>query len=200
MLRAFGAGPPPSAQTPPAARTTRSPPRSSPPWQPASGSSVRNATPGLRITGSLWQKRPGQRRFPSPPLGGEGGRIAERWEGEVRNGKRSGIPHLTPALSAPQWTMRAESESGGRRNLSAPTRPFRPNSALRLVRRAQPQAPERSRAPRPGGIDVGDDAHAGQSALVEHISAQQWQLPSRSVAPVAALADRVKCRRFARPP
>jgi type II secretory pathway predicted ATPase ExeA len=31
------------------------------------------------------------------------GPSAKRWEGEVGAGKRSGIPHLTPALSAPQW-------------------------------------------------------------------------------------------------
>ena len=31
------------------------------------------------------------------------GPIAERWEGEVGvTGERSGIPHLTPALSAPK--------------------------------------------------------------------------------------------------
>jgi hypothetical protein len=41
--------------------------------------------------------------FPSPPVRGEReGPIAERWEGEVGVGKRSGIPHLTPALSAPE--------------------------------------------------------------------------------------------------
>src|SRR5205809_3641327 len=40
--------------------------------------------------------------FPSPPFRAEReGPIAERWEGEVGNGKRSGIPHLTPTLSAP---------------------------------------------------------------------------------------------------
>ena len=33
--------------------------------------------------------------------GGEGGPIAERWEGEVGICRRSGIPHLTPTLSAP---------------------------------------------------------------------------------------------------
>src|SRR5437762_1188982 len=41
---------------------------------------------------------------PSPPFRGEReGPIAERWEGEVGGiGERSGIPHLTPALSAPE--------------------------------------------------------------------------------------------------
>ena len=39
------------------------------------------------------------RHLPSPPFRGE----REAWEGEVgRHGKRSGIPHLTPALSAPK--------------------------------------------------------------------------------------------------
>ena len=43
-------------------------------------------------------------KFSSPPLRGEReGPIAERWEGEVGvAGERSGIPHLTPALSAPR--------------------------------------------------------------------------------------------------
>jgi hypothetical protein len=41
-------------------------------------------------------------KFPSPPLRGEReGPIAERWEGEVGIGTGSGIPHLTPILSAP---------------------------------------------------------------------------------------------------
>ncbi len=45
-------------------------------------------------------------KYPSPPFRGEReGPSAERWEGEVGTGDRSGIPHLTPALSAPQWTM-----------------------------------------------------------------------------------------------
>src|SRR5712691_12706350 len=40
--------------------------------------------------------------LPSPPFRGEReGPIAERWEGEVGIAERSGIPHLTPALSAP---------------------------------------------------------------------------------------------------
>ena len=40
---------------------------------------------------------------PSPPFGGEReGPSAERWEGEVGIGNRSGIPHLTPTLSAPR--------------------------------------------------------------------------------------------------
>jgi cobyrinic acid a,c-diamide synthase len=40
---------------------------------------------------------------PSPPFRGEReGPIAQRWEGEVGVGGRSGIPHLTPALSVPR--------------------------------------------------------------------------------------------------
>ena len=40
---------------------------------------------------------------PSPPFRGEReGPTAQRWDGEVGAGKRSGIPHLTPALSAPR--------------------------------------------------------------------------------------------------
>ncbi len=40
---------------------------------------------------------------PSPPARGEReGPIAQRWEGEVGAGERSGIPHLTPTLSAPK--------------------------------------------------------------------------------------------------
>ncbi len=44
------------------------------------------------------------RHLPSPPFRGEReGPTPEAWEGEVgRHGKRSGIPHLTPALSAPK--------------------------------------------------------------------------------------------------
>ncbi len=41
--------------------------------------------------------------FPSPPFRGEReGPSAKRWEGEVGVGARSGIPHLTPTLSAPK--------------------------------------------------------------------------------------------------
>src|SRR5258708_5991818 len=40
--------------------------------------------------------------FPSPPFRGEReGPGAERWEGEVGLGERSGIPSLTPTLSTP---------------------------------------------------------------------------------------------------
>jgi hypothetical protein len=44
------------------------------------------------------------RHLPSPPFRGEReGPTPEAWEGEVgRHGKRSGIPHLIPALSAPK--------------------------------------------------------------------------------------------------
>src|SRR6266852_5231683 len=44
--------------------------------------------------------------LPQNPLsalqGEREGPIAERWEGEVGVGRRSGIPHLTPTLSAPK--------------------------------------------------------------------------------------------------
>src|SRR5260370_23624446 len=39
---------------------------------------------------------------PSPPFRGEReGPAPKAWEGEVGTGRRSGIPHLTPTLSAP---------------------------------------------------------------------------------------------------
>ncbi len=48
------------------------------------------------------EEMPANPSFPSPPLRGEReGPIAEQWEGEVGGGERSGIPHLTPTLSAP---------------------------------------------------------------------------------------------------
>ena len=41
-------------------------------------------------------------KYPSPPFRAEReGPSAKRWEGEVGVGERSGIPHLTPTLSAP---------------------------------------------------------------------------------------------------
>src|SRR5437016_13208220 len=42
-------------------------------------------------------------KSPSPPFRGEreGPNRDSDWEGEVGRGERSGIPHLTPALSAP---------------------------------------------------------------------------------------------------
>jgi hypothetical protein len=45
-------------------------------------------------------------KYPSPPFRAEReGPSAKRWEGEVGFiRKRSGIPHLTSTLSAPQWT------------------------------------------------------------------------------------------------
>ena len=43
------------------------------------------------------------RNDPSPPFRGEReGPAPKAWEGEVGIGKRSGIPHLTPTLSAPE--------------------------------------------------------------------------------------------------
>ena len=43
-------------------------------------------------------------KYPSPTFRGEReGASAQRWEGEVSViGKRSGVPHLTPTLSAPR--------------------------------------------------------------------------------------------------
>src|SRR5437773_1767935 len=59
---------------------------------------------------------------PSPPFRGEReGPIAQQWEGEVGVGRRSGIPHLTPSLSAPQWTM-----AGGEREVQ---RHIHPNTS-----------------------------------------------------------------------
>ena len=44
-------------------------------------------------------------KIPSSPFRAEReGPIAQRWEGEVGAGDRSGTPHLTPTLSAPQRT------------------------------------------------------------------------------------------------
>jgi hypothetical protein len=42
---------------------------------------------------------------PSPPFRGEreGPNRDSDWEGEVGLGECSGIPHLTPTLSAPPW-------------------------------------------------------------------------------------------------
>src|SRR5438876_11480435 len=67
--------------------------------------------------------------YPSPPRGGEAGPIAERWEGEVgvdrtagvspacrpEAGGPSGIPHLTPTLSAPKGGegVRCSANRGG---------------------------------------------------------------------------------------
>jgi hypothetical protein len=41
--------------------------------------------------------------------------MPEAWEGEVGVGKRSGIPNLTPTLSAPQWTKAGGEGVGLRR-------------------------------------------------------------------------------------
>jgi len=49
-------------------------------------------------------------KSPSPPFRGESeGPAAKPWEGEVGAGSRSGIPHLTPTLSAPEG---GEGETG----------------------------------------------------------------------------------------
>src|SRR5690348_15455852 len=51
----------------------------------------------------VWTHLPGPVTNPSPPFRGEReGPVAKRWEGEVGDGERSEIPHLTPALSAPR--------------------------------------------------------------------------------------------------
>jgi hypothetical protein len=53
---------------------------------------------GLRDTLSRWPEQE-----PSPPFGGQReGPAPQAWEGEVGAGQRSGIPHLTPTLSAPK--------------------------------------------------------------------------------------------------
>jgi cell wall-associated NlpC family hydrolase len=56
-----------------------------------------------------------QRKRLSALQGEREGPVAERWEGEVGAGNRSGIPHLTPTLSAPQWTMAGGGEGGKQR-------------------------------------------------------------------------------------
>jgi error-prone DNA polymerase len=61
-------------------------------------------TPQQRLADLAWAGAAA--RFgdcPSPPCRGEReGPIAEQWEGEVGDGERSGILHLTPALSPPK--------------------------------------------------------------------------------------------------
>jgi cell wall-associated NlpC family hydrolase len=56
-----------------------------------------------------------QRKRLSALQGEREGPVAERWEGEVGAGNRSGIPHLTQTLSAPQWTMAGGGEGGKQR-------------------------------------------------------------------------------------
>src|SRR5205085_11539246 len=69
-------------------------------------------TPQQRLAELAWQGA--RERFainPSPPFRAEReGPSAERWEGEVGIGKRSGIPHLTPTLSAPPMDQRGGGE------------------------------------------------------------------------------------------
>ncbi|HVB18632.1 MAG TPA: error-prone DNA polymerase [Stellaceae bacterium] len=71
------------------------------PVPPESG--MAGMTPQQRLAVLAWQGA--EERFsahPSPPFRGEReGPVAKRWEGEVDVGERSGIPHLTPTLSAP---------------------------------------------------------------------------------------------------
>src|SRR5438132_9178604 len=73
-------------------------------------------TPQQRLAQLAWQGA--AERFainPSPPFRAEReGPIAQRWEGEVGIGKRSGIPHLTPTLSAPGGGE-GENRAGGSR-------------------------------------------------------------------------------------
>jgi cytochrome c oxidase assembly protein subunit 15 len=57
---------------------------------------------GVTLWIALGLLSPAGTKSPSPPFRGErAGPTAEPWEGEVGMGERSGIPHLTPALSAP---------------------------------------------------------------------------------------------------
>src|SRR6059058_5608873 len=76
--------------------------------------------PEAPVTSAVWPVRSNMlcdlhrlgTQIPSPPFRGEReGPSAERWEGEVGAGNCSGIPHLTPALSAPKGT-----KTGGERN------------------------------------------------------------------------------------
>src|SRR6266404_3494036 len=70
-------------------------------WPP-----TRAKSPAPGICGKQKRSPPAadEKGFPSPPFRGEReGPAPKAWEGEVGAGKRSGIPHLTPALSAPPW-------------------------------------------------------------------------------------------------
>src|SRR5229473_2665329 len=61
----------------------------------------RRDRPRPRPRGTLSMSRNGI-ILPSPPFRGEReGPAPKAWEGEVGIGERSGIPHLTPTLSAP---------------------------------------------------------------------------------------------------
>ena len=52
---------------------------------------------------------------PSPPFRAEReGPSTQRWEGEVGTGERSGIPHLIPALSAPEGGEGERARTGRR--------------------------------------------------------------------------------------
>src|SRR5439155_7284743 len=63
----------------------------------ATGTAARPTPAVARRRARSWQGE-----LPSPPFRGEReGPAPEAWEGEVGAGRRSGIPHLTPALSAP---------------------------------------------------------------------------------------------------
>src|SRR5206468_1695666 len=54
-------------------------------------------------------------QIPSPPFRGEReGPSAERWEGRVAIGERSGIPHLTPTLAAPRGGEGVDLAADGR--------------------------------------------------------------------------------------
>src|SRR6266851_8129440 len=108
--------------------------------------------------------------FPSPPFRGEReGPSAKRWEGEVGVGKGSGIPHLTPSLSAPE---------GGEGGYGSGCRVV--HEALR--RRFAPWAADLAAAPQIGGNagvqDVGVGPVLMHSAprvapIIEHLAAER---------------------------
>ncbi len=73
---------------------------------PVPGGCLSARQPGQRTWDGLWTPlaRLGEAGLtrPSPPFRGEReGPGAKRWEGEVGLAAASGIPHLTPTLSAP---------------------------------------------------------------------------------------------------
>src|SRR6266851_8531771 len=87
---------------------------------------------------------------PSPPFRGEReGPVAQRWEGEVGLDERSGIPHLTPALSAP------EGRRGSSCRPSLTPHPPAMAGTRRPIRRARFARPVLSPARHPVG-KVGD--------------------------------------------
>src|SRR5205823_13722256 len=84
----------------------------------------------------------GRPEIPPPPFRAEReGPVAQRREGEVGVGERSGIPHLTPTLSAPRG---GEGVKGGRGSVIAG--PELPPSGRRATRRTSRRAMRRGRA------------------------------------------------------